>query len=108
MQFIELIKYLTKQEQLDELIQKQGLNTETEALLIYLKGGLYMESEAIILEIEKTEDALVYEKEGIQYFQLFPLNYAIELIEYDLDMKDKGHSDLDIGRRLLEYRQKDS
>ncbi|MGJ1323033.1 hypothetical protein ACR780_10100 [Sphingobacterium faecium] len=108
MNLVELIKYLTNPEQLDELYQEQGLDAESEALLIYLQGDLNLESEIIIFEIEETEDDLVFEKEGIQYVQLFPVDYAIELIESDLDLKDKGYSDLEIARRLLEYRQKDA
>ncbi|MDR7212728.1 hypothetical protein [Flavobacterium piscis] len=107
MKVVELIKYLTNPEQLDELYQEQGLNTESEALLIYLQDALDLESEITIFEIEETEDDLVFEKEGVQYIQLFPVDYAIELIESDLDLKDKGYSDFEIAQRLLEYRQKD-
>ncbi|MBD1432695.1 hypothetical protein H8B06_07660 [Sphingobacterium sp. DN00404] len=107
MKLVELIKYLTRTEKLDELYQEQGLNVESEALLIYLQGDLNLESEVSIFEIEETEDDLIFEKEGMQYVQLFPLDYAIELIESDLDLKNKGYSDLEIAQRLLEYRQKD-
>src|SRR5690554_2374555 len=102
MNVVELIKYLTNPEQLDELYQEQGINTESEALLIYLKDALDLESEITIFEIEETEDDLVFENEGVQYTQLFPVDYAIELIESDLDLKDKGYSDLEIAQRLLE------
>ncbi|MBO9594934.1 MAG: hypothetical protein J7599_18670 [Niabella sp.] len=108
MKLVELIKYLTNPEQLDELYQEQGVNTESEALLIYLQGILDLESDIFIFEIEETEDDLVFEKEGIQYVQLFPVDYAVELIESDLDLKDKGYSDLEIAQLLLEYRQKDA
>ncbi|MNE38940.1 hypothetical protein D3C80_1328590 [compost metagenome] len=108
MKLVELIKYLTNPEQLDELYQEQRLDTESEALLIYLQGNLSLESEITLFEIEETEDDLVFEKEGVQYIQLFPLDYAIELIEFDLDLKNNGYSDLEIAQRLLEYRQKDA
>lgn len=108
MKLIDLIKYLTNAEQLDELYQQQGINAESEALLIYLQGALNLESEIAIFEIEETEDELVFEKEGIQYVQLFPVDFAMELIESDLDLKDKGYTDLEIGQRLLHYRQKDA
>jgi len=108
MKLVELIKYLIDSEQLNELYQKQRLNTESEALLIYLQDDLSLESEITIFEIEETEDDLVFEKGGIQYVQLFPLDYAVELIESDLDLKDKEYSDLEIAKRLLEYRQKDA
>ncbi|MBL6445034.1 hypothetical protein JMN32_01855 [Fulvivirga sp. 29W222] len=108
MKLVKLIKYLTNPEQLVELYKEQGLNTESEALLIYLRGALELEADIAFFEIEETEDDLVFEKGGIQYIQLFPLDYAIELIESDLDLKNKGYSDLEIAQRLLEYRQKDA
>ena len=108
MKLVELIKYLTHPEKLDDLYQEQGLNVESEALLIYLQGELKLESEVTIFEIEETEDDLVFEKEGVQYVQLFQFDYAIELIESDLDLNNKGYSDSEIAQRLLEYRQKDA
>lgn len=108
MKLIELIKYLTNPELLEELFQEQGLNIESEVLLIYMEGDLDLTSDISILEIEETEDDLIFEKDGLQYIQLFPIDYAIDLIEFDLNMKDKGYSDLEIAERLLEYRKNDA
>lgn len=108
MKLVELIKYLLNPGQLEGLYKEKGLNTESESLLIYLQGTMDLEADIVILEIEETEDDLVFEKEGIQYVQLFPIDYAIELIESDLDLKDKGYTDVEIAQRLLEYREKDS
>jgi len=108
MKLVELIKYLINPEQLDELYRAKGLNTESEALLIYLRESLDLESDVTIFEIEETEDNLIFKKEGIRYLQLFPVDYAVELIETDLDMKGNGYSDIDIAERLLEYRQRDA
>lgn len=87
---------------------EQGLNSESETLLIYMKESLNIDSEILIFEIEETEDDLVFEKGGIRYIQLFPLQYAVELIKEDLNLKDKGYSDLQIAKRLLEYRERDA
>lgn len=57
---------------------------------LYMQGDLILTSDIHILEIEETEDELYFEKEGVQYIQLFPLNHAVDLIEFDLNMKDKG------------------
>lgn len=108
MNLVELIEYLINPEQLGELYQEQGLNAESEALLIYLQDALDLECNIVILGIEETEDDLVFEKEGVQYIQLFPVDYAIELIESDLDLKNKGYSNLEIAQILLEYRRKDA
>ena len=108
MKLIELIKYLTNPEMLEGFFQEQGLNTESEVLLIYMKGELDLSSDISILEIEETDDDLIFEKDGIQYIQLFPIDYTMDLIEFDLNMKDKGYSDLEIAERLLEYRKYDA
>lgn len=108
MKLVELIKYLINADRIKEFCEEQGLNSESEALLIYMKGILNIDSEVFIFEIEETEDDLVFEKENVRYIQLFPLEYAVELIKEDLDLKDKGYSDLQIAKRLLEYREKDA
>lgn len=108
MKLEDLIKYLLNPEQLEVLYQEEEINTESEALLIYMNGALDLESEISVFEIEETEDDLVFERNGEKYFQLFPIDYAIELIESDLELKDKGYSDLEIAKRLLDYRLKDA
>lgn len=72
MKLVELIKMLTSSEQLGKLYQVQGVDAESDALLIYLQGNLSLESEIAIFGMEETEDDLYFEKEGIQYVQLFP------------------------------------
>jgi hypothetical protein len=108
MKLEDLIKYLVNPEQLEALYQEEEINTESEALLIYMNGALDLESEISVFEIEETEDDLVFEKDCEKYFQLFPIDYAIELIESDLELKGKGYSDLEIAKRLLNYRLKDA
>lgn len=108
MKLVDLIRYLINPEQLEDLYQEQELSIESEALLIYMKGALDLESEITIFEIEETEDDLIFEMDGTKYFQLFPIDYAVELVESDLDLKNKGFSDLEIAKRLLEYRLKDA
>lgn len=108
MKLIEVIKYLINPSQLNVFYQEYELNTESEALLIYQKEKLDLESDIAILEIEETEDNVLFEKDGIQYIQLFPIDYAIELIESNLELKGKGNSDLQIAKRLLDYRERDA
>lgn len=108
MKLVELIKYLIEPEKLGQLYQSYQLNIESEALLIYLQRNLALEADIAIFEIEETEDDILFEKDEIQYIQLFPLDYAIDLIAFDLDLKNKGYTDLEIAQRLLEYRKRDS
>ena len=108
MKLIDLIKYLVNSDKLQELYTDKNLNSASEALLIYMQGELSLDSEIVFFEIEETGDDLVYEKNGIQYIQFFPIDYATELIESDLDLKGKQYSDIEIAKRLLEYRIKDA
>ena len=108
MKLIDLIEYLVKPEKIENLYQERKLNTESEALLIYMQNELSLESNIAFFEIEETEDYLQFVKNGLKYVQLFPIDYAIELIESDLGLKNKGYTNLEIAKRLLEYRLKDS
>lgn len=108
MKLPELINYLTNPEQLQTIYKEQGLNEESEALLIYLKEELDVKEDIAIFEIEETDDDLLFQKDGIQYVQLFPIVHAIDLIEFDLDLKDKGYSNLEIAQKLLDYRKSDA
>jgi hypothetical protein len=107
MKLEELVPYLMNSKKLEKFLEKE-LNQESEALLIYMLNELDLKSEISIFEIEETDDDLVFEKDGETYIQLFPIEYAIELIESDLELKDNEYSDLEIAQRLLEYRIKDA
>jgi hypothetical protein len=108
MKLPELSNYLTNPNLIEGLYENLGISTESEALLIYMKDALDIKSDIKIFEIEETDDDLIFEKDGIFYYQLFPIEYAIELIEYDLNLKDKGYSNSEIAEKLLEYRQNDA
>jgi hypothetical protein len=73
MKLIELITHLVEPNKLKEFYRVKGLNSNSEALLIYLQGALDLDSQLSILEIEETNDSLVFEKAGITYFQLSTL-----------------------------------
>ena len=108
MKLKDLIDFLNDTDLLDKLYQQEGLNKDSEAILIYMKDFLNIESEIILLEIEETEDNVVFVRDGIRYIQLFPLEYTIDLIEFDLDLKNKGYTNFEIAERLLEYRERDA
>ena len=94
-------------ESLEQLYIEQGVNTESECLLIYMNDKLEINSEVRIFEIEETEDDLSFEKEGIHYVQLFPIYMAQEMIE-DFFKAYSTESNLDIAKRLLDYRINDA
>jgi hypothetical protein len=89
MKLNNLIEYLVNPEKLEDLYKNENLSTGSEALLIYMREELNLDSEIKFFAVEETEDDLIYEKNGVQYIQLFPIDYAIELIESDLDLKGK-------------------
>lgn len=104
MTLIHLIKYLVHTENLKDLYKGKAINSESEALFIFLKDTIDLQSEVYIFDLEETDGKMNYTKDGVTYIQIFPLDLAIDLIESDLQLKDKGYSDLQIARRLLEYR----
>ncbi|WP_295794147.1 hypothetical protein [Mucilaginibacter sp.] len=106
MKLINLIPYLKSANGIAELFKLNNLNIKSEVILIYMIEFLTIDSEIVLFEIEETEDDLLFQKNGISYIQLFPVNYAKELIE---DFSRLGYDDdLKIARRLLEYRINDA
>jgi hypothetical protein len=108
MRYAVLIQYLTNPDLLGSLYENLGINSESEALQIYMKNELSLNSEIFIFEIEETKGELIFERDGVKYFELFPVDHAVNLIEFDLQLKEKGYSDLQIAERLLEYRLNDA
>jgi len=108
MKLTELVNYLLNPEELGSLYDNLKVDVESEALLIYMKDALDLKSDIFIFEIEKTEDRLHFIKEGINYYQLFPVDLAVDLIESDLELKDRGYTSEYIAKRLLEYRKNDA
>lgn len=108
MKLDELIEYLLDPEKLEGFYEEESVNNESEALLIYMEGALSLDAEIVFFGIEETEDDLVFEINGKKYFQLFPVDYAIELIESDLKLKNKGYTNTEIAQRLLDYRLRDA
>ena len=108
MKYIDLIQYLINPKQLGNIYQIPNEDSKSEALLIYMKDQLDLESEIAIFSIEETDDDILFMKEGERYIQFFPVDHAVDLVESDLDLKNKGYSDLEIAKRLLEYRINDA
>ncbi|MFN8358927.1 MAG: hypothetical protein U0264_03340 [Candidatus Kapaibacterium sp.] len=108
MKLEKLIPYLVNSEQLVQLYKELGLNSEPESLLMYMHGELDLKSEVVFFESEETQDYLIFIKNGKRYIQLFAIDHAMDLIEFDLDLKDKGYSNLMIAQRLIEYRINDA
>jgi hypothetical protein len=89
MKLIAFIDYLLDPKKLDQLYTNEHVNTEIDALLIYMTEVLDIQSELQFFSIEETEDEMVYKKNSKSYVQFFSIDYAVELIE-DFDLKNKG------------------
>lgn len=108
MKLVDLVPYLIDPSRLEELLQVSHLEGESEALIIYLERILDLGAEIRFFPIEETKDEILFTKDGVTYIQFFPLDYAVELIESDLELKNRGYSVLEIASRLLEYRVNDA
>jgi hypothetical protein len=108
MKLEEAVKYLKDSDGLQQLCITESLTTDPDDLLIYMKKALNIESELSFFSIEETEDYLIFNKDGVQYIQLFPAYYAVNLIESDLDLLNRGFTNLQIANRLLDYRINDA
>lgn len=104
MKYIEMVEFLVSGTSRTELYRREGVSTDSEALLIYLKEELAINSEVVIFELEETDDLLNYDKDGVPYVQLFPMDYALELIENDF----RGCSAIETAERLLQHRITDA
>ena len=101
-----LVRYLAN-DQLEKLFVDYKLDEDSEALLIYMEDLLSINSDVYIFEIEVTEDYQIYEREGIRFIQLFPLEMAHEMVkEYINTYKNISHNE--IAQRLIEYRINDA
>ncbi|MDB5262755.1 MAG: hypothetical protein JWQ14_2036 [Adhaeribacter sp.] len=104
MKLAELVKYLKSESHLLKLYQERNLNTESEAMLAYMKGDINVNSDIAFFSIEDTDDERKFKEEGVEFFQLFPLEHGVEIYSYfDDEFKRRNYSDLEKAKRLLDY-----
>jgi len=107
MKLVDLMGYLVN-DQVDQLYQDQKLNTESEYVIAYMQNEIDLESDIAFFDIEELDDSSVHQKDGVTYIHLFGISYMVELIAEDLELKGRGYSNLQIAKRLLEYRINDA
>lgn len=109
MKLVELIGYLADpKERLAEISQIEFPVLKSEAVLVYMRESLDLGSDIYFFRIEDTGDEITFEKNGVCYIQLFPVDYIVDLLESDLRFNDQDYSDLEIAQRLLDYRLSDA
>lgn len=108
MKIIELIPYLTDGSKVQSLYSDLGMEEGSEDMQIYMKDTLLIDSDVFLFEEEETNDYLEIEREGQTFIQFFAIDHAMDLIEYDLQLKGRGYTTTQIAERLLEYRINDA
>lgn len=103
MKLQDLIPYLENTTSLERLYSEVSFGRDDINLLIYMEDKLDVGSDVYLYSEEETNDLIVFLKDGKRYIQLFPVEFAVYLIEFDLDLKDKGLSDLEIAEQLVKY-----
>ena len=103
MNLLDFIEYLTNPHKLEGFYRAQGINNETEILIIYLVGSLNLESAVKLFGIEETGGLTHFQQDTIDYVSLLGVDEAIELLTTDLTFQDKKVTNLDRANRLLEY-----
>ncbi len=108
MKLLDIIDFLINPEKLKSFFYENSINQEFESLLIYMKDSIDIDAELYFFGMEETDDDLVYKKDGTIFHQFFPIDYVIELLEFDLNLKNSGLSNLEMAQRLVEYRINDA
>lgn len=103
MKLIDIIEYLRYPTKVGQLCDILRLSTDSEAILIYMRGTLDLDSELKFFEIQHTEDKLVFEETGVTYYQLLPLDHAVEILDSYFSDKEKKLDNFGLAKKLLEY-----
>ena len=104
MKLVELIKFLKEPSLLSELYADKGLNKNSEAILVYMKESIDINSEIVFFEIEETEDRIFYEKNNQKFVQLSFVEHLTNIIRFDLNLLNSDYDDFYIAQRLVNYR----
>ena len=99
MKLTDLIPYLKNPNKWNDLLAELGIDLNTEEVLIYALDKLELDSEILLIELEKTEDEIEIELNGKKYIQILPTSLAQELL---IDLSNLT-TDIDIAQRLIEY-----
>lgn len=100
MKLTDIIPYLKNKDKWEDLLADLQIDPNCEEVLIYALEKLDINSDILLIELEKTEDDLEIYFEEKKYIQIFPYSLAYELITIDFS---NLKTDLDIAQRLIEY-----
>lgn len=107
MKIIELVKHLISIEKAEAFVYREIPQIDYDLVDIYMINSLELESELFFFDAETIPNKLSIEIDNVNYENLFPLNLAQEIVE-DIKRQYKNISDIDVAKKLLEYRKKDA
>ena len=108
MKLLDIIDYLRRPERLQDLYDSLKLSKESESISIYMKDAIDINSDLEFFEIEKTDGKLIYELNGTRYIELFPLEYASDIICNTFSEENRKLNNVELSKRILEYRINDA
>ena len=100
MKITDIIPYLKDTNKWGDLLADSNIDPNCEEVLIYALDKLDINSDILLIELEKAGDNLEITLGGKRYIQILPYSLAQELITIDLS---NLKTDLDIAQRLIEY-----
>lgn len=101
MKLADLVSIFRRGETFQGFCEANSLDPESEAVEIYAKCPVSVESELGFFPIEEAEGKIHFESDGVQYSNLFDFFYFLEAIE---EIKESHKmSDLEIAKRLFCY-----
>ncbi|MBX2916853.1 MAG: hypothetical protein KF856_16410 [Cyclobacteriaceae bacterium] len=106
MKLLELVEYLKNPNSLENLLGKELKNVEIDLIEIYMIESIALDSQIKFFDAEKIPSTIEIEVDGLKYINLFPLYMAQELVEEFTSIY--GKNNLEIAKRLIEYRIKDA
>ncbi|GGZ35271.1 hypothetical protein GCM10007049_30870 [Echinicola pacifica] len=108
MNIIELIPYLKNLHKAESVSQVFLPDIEFDLVELYVKDKLALDSEVVFLDADSIPNELKIELDGVLHENLFPLYLAQEMVEEYVKTYNDELSDIEIAKRLLEYRINDA
>lgn len=109
MNLIELIKIFRKGKEVEDFYKEQSLDSESEVVEIYMRKPFDIYSKIYFFEIEETEGAIEYEKDGQTFYNLFDFYYFQDLMsDYKKGNNKLEISDSELAKKILDYAIKDA
>ena len=105
MNLIDFIKYLKNKKKLAQYMSKHYPDIDYYDAEVYLKGSLSIESELMIFDGEKIAGMIEMEVNGQKYYNLFSLDFLLEVFN---DYSKTSGTDIEIARRIINYRINDA